>query len=319
MKRCGAGLSPARLGRRSLSQLCQGMVSAFCMACPENADTAMQDLREIGPTYYFAPPRMLEKLLTQVMIRMEDAGASSASCSTTSWRGASLRRAHPRRSTGAVDRPPALSAGQYAGLRPAQEHARLEQGARRLYRRRSDRAGMFNFYRSLGLNLKQLYGQTEASVFVTSIRTARCIPIPSARRVRSRDSHRRGWRGAVQVARRVHRIISRTRQRPPRPRRRTAGCIPAMPASSTRRGHLRIIDRAKDVGKLNDGTLFAPKYIENKLKFFPHINEAVAFGDGRDFVAVVRQHRHDRGRRLGRAAQHRLCRAIRSSRRTRGL
>jgi long-chain acyl-CoA synthetase len=52
------------------------------------------------------------------------------------------------------------------------------------------------------------------------------------------------------------------------------------------RGHLRIIDRAKDVGKLNDGTLFAPKFIENKLKFFPHINEAVAFGHGRDFVAV---------------------------------
>ena len=52
------------------------------------------------------------------------------------------------------------------------------------------------------------------------------------------------------------------------------------------RGHLRIIDRAKDVGKLNDGTLFAPKFIENKLKFFPYISEAVAFGDGRDFVAA---------------------------------
>ena len=78
------------------------------------------------------------------------------------------------------------------------------------------------------------------------------------------------------------------------------------------RGHLQIIDRAKDVGKLNDGTLFAPKFIENKLKFFPHIKEAVAFGDGRDFVARVRQHRHRRGRRLGRAAQPRLCRATRT-------
>ena len=52
-------------------------------------------------------------------------------------------------------------------------------------------------------------------------------------------------------------------------------------------GHLKIIDRAKDVGKLNDGTLFPPKYIENKLKFFPNIREAVAYGDGRDFVAVM--------------------------------
>jgi len=52
-------------------------------------------------------------------------------------------------------------------------------------------------------------------------------------------------------------------------------------------GHLKIIDRAKDVGRLNDGTLFPPKYIENKLKFYPNIREAVAFGDKRDFVCVM--------------------------------
>ena len=54
-----------------------------------------------------------------------------------------------------------------------------------------------------------------------------------------------------------------------------------------RSGHLKIIDRAKDVGKLNDGTLFAPKYLENKLKFYPNIKEAVAFGHSRDFVTVM--------------------------------
>src|SRR5262249_29714854 len=52
-------------------------------------------------------------------------------------------------------------------------------------------------------------------------------------------------------------------------------------------GHLKIVDRAKDVGRLNDGTLFAPKYIENKLKFYPNIREAVAYGDKRDFVCVM--------------------------------
>jgi long-chain acyl-CoA synthetase len=52
-------------------------------------------------------------------------------------------------------------------------------------------------------------------------------------------------------------------------------------------GHLKIIDRAKDVGKLKDGTLFPPKYVENKLKFYPNIREAVAYGDARDFVAVM--------------------------------
>ena len=55
----------------------------------------------------------------------------------------------------------------------------------------------------------------------------------------------------------------------------------------TKTGHLKIIDRAKDVGRLKDGTLFAPKYIENKLKFYPNIKEAVAYGDKRDFVAVM--------------------------------
>ncbi len=52
-------------------------------------------------------------------------------------------------------------------------------------------------------------------------------------------------------------------------------------------GHLHIIDRAKDVGRLNDGTLVAPKYIENKLKFYPNIREAVVFGDQRDFVCAM--------------------------------
>src|SRR5689334_24168683 len=52
----------------------QGMVSGFCMACPENGETVTQDLREIGPTFYFAPPRVFEQMLTRVMIRMEDAG-----------------------------------------------------------------------------------------------------------------------------------------------------------------------------------------------------------------------------------------------------
>jgi long-chain acyl-CoA synthetase len=74
---------------------------------------------------------------------------------------------------------------------------------------------------------------------------------------------------------------NKNKQATPRPRPTTAGCIPATPASSTMKAICKIIDRAKDVGKLKGGgSLFAPKYIENKLKFFPNIKEAVAFGDG---------------------------------------
>ena len=83
-------------------------------------------------------------------------------------------------------------------------------------------------------------------------------------------------------------------------------------------GQLRIIDRAKDVGKLADGAMFAPNYIENKLKFFPHIKEAVAFGNGRDTRVRVRQHRRRLGRQLGRAARARVLGLHRSRRQARG-
>ena len=145
---------------------------------------------------------------------------------------------------------------------------------------------IFKFYRSLGINLKQLYGQTEASVFVTIQPDGEVCadtvgaPVPGVE-MRIAEAAR-----CCTAAPACSRSITRTRRRPPRPRRPTAGCIPAMPAIFDERGHLTIIDRAKDVGRLTDGTLFAPKFIENKLKFFPYINEAVAFGHGRDFVAA---------------------------------
>ena len=86
-----------------------------------------------------------------------------------------------------------------------------------------------------------------------------------------------------------------------------------MPASSTQTGHLKIIDRAKDVGQLKDGTLFPPKYIENKLKFYPNIKEAVAFGDGRDFVTVMHQHRSRRRSATGPSATTSSTAPIRNS------
>ena len=146
---------------------------------------------------------------------------------------------------------------------------------------------IFRFYRSLGINLKQLYGQTEASVYITAQPDGEIYadtvgkPTPTSRSRSPRTARCCSGRPACSSA------TTRTRKRPPRPRRRTAGCAPAMPASSTQDRAPEIIDRAKDVGRLNDGTLFAPKYIENKLKFYPNIKEAVAIGDGRDYVSVM--------------------------------
>jgi long-chain acyl-CoA synthetase len=143
---------------------------------------------------------------------------------------------------------------------------------------------LFSFYRSIGINLKQLYGSTETAVFVClqpdHEARADTVGVPMRRRG---DQGGRQRRDPGQVARPAQGVL----QEPGRHRRGAdadgwyhtsdAGFIDA-------HGHLKIIDRVKDVGRIkggaNDGAMFAPKYVENKLKFFPHIKEVVAYGDG---------------------------------------
>ena len=157
------------------------------------------------------------------------------------------------------------------------------------------------------MNLKQLYGQTEASVYVTvqpdgEICADTVGPAGTEVDIRIADNGEVLYRspgvfiGYYKDAAKTAESQDRRRLRAHRRRR----------LLRSENGHLKIIDRAKDVGRLNDGTLFAPKYIENKLKFYPNIKEAVAFGDGRDYVCVLHQYRSRRGRQLGRAQQRRL-------------
>ncbi len=150
---------------------------------------------------------------------------------------------------------------------------------------------LFRFYRSIGVNLKQFYGQTETCAYSSACSTtarSSCRPwaVPHRGIELKSPTTARCWCAACRCSR------STTSDPTPRPRcsTPTATSTPAMPACSMREGHLRIIDRAKDVGRLkggaNDGAMFAPNYIENKLKFFPQIKEAVCFGDGRDEVCA---------------------------------
>jgi long-chain acyl-CoA synthetase len=147
---------------------------------------------------------------------------------------------------------------------------------------------IFRFYRALGINLKQLYGQTEASVYITAQPDGE-IYAESVGKPNIDVDIRIAENGEVQfkspgVFVGYYKDPDRTRETKTDDgwvRTGDAGLI------DDRTGHLKIIDRAKDVGRLNDGTLFAPKYLENKLKFYPNIREAVAFGDKRDFVTVM--------------------------------
>ena len=265
----------------------QGYVVGLVVNCPESAATVMTDLREIGPTYYFAPPRVLENLITQVTIRMEDAGLLKRKL--FQFFMALARRVGPALLDGSkvslADRL-LYRLGQVLVYGPLKNT--LGMSRIRVAYTAGEAVGpeIFNFYRALGVNMKQLYGQTEASVFVTIHPNGEVYSDTVGKPVgkvelKIADSGEVLYRSPG-VFKEYYKNPEATNDA------KTAdGWVHTGDAGYLDdRGHLHIIDRAKDVGKLADGTLFAPKFIENKLKFFPHINEAVAFGHGRDFVAV---------------------------------
>jgi long-chain acyl-CoA synthetase len=267
----------------------QGLVAGFCLACPENPETAMLDLKEIGPTFYFAPPRVFEQLLTRVMIRIEDAGFIKR-------RLFHFFIAVARRHGEAIlNRQPTPLAGRllyalggilvYAPLKNVLGFSRV-----RVAYTAGEAIGpdLFAFYRSLGMNLKQLYGQTEAFLYVTAHPDGQIFCDTVGPAMPNVDI-RIGENGEVQFKSpgmfvRYFKDDGKTADVLTQD-----GYVKTGDAGffDDKTGHLKIIDRAKDVGRLNDGTLFAPKYIENRLKFFPNIREVVAFGHQRDCVCVM--------------------------------
>lgn len=265
----------------------QGYVIGLVVNCPESASTVMTDLREIGPTYYFAPPRVLENLITQVTIRMEDAGLLKRRM--FHYFMGLARRVGPAlldgRPVSPVDRL-LYALGNLLVYGPLKNT--LGMSRVRVAYTAGEAVGpeIFNFFRALGVNMKQLYGQTEASVFVTIHPNGEVFPDTVGKPVSSVELR---IAESGEVLYRSPGVFKEYFKNPEATNdtKTPDGWVHTGDAGYLdERGHLRIIDRAKDVGKLNDGTLFAPKFLENKLKFFPHINEAVAFGHGRDFVAV---------------------------------
>ncbi len=256
----------------------------FCVNCPESVDTMHTDLREIGPTYYFAPPRVFETQLTNVMIRMEDAGRFKKWLFDRYM--AHARKVGPDildgKPVGAFDRL-RYALGNLLVYGPLKDT--LGFGRVRVGYTAGEAIGpeIFDFYRSLGINLKQLYGQTEASVFITlqpdgGVRSDTVGVAAPGVEIKIADSGEVFYRspGTFEYYYKNEESTKSTKD--------DEGWVATGDAGffDDDSGQLRIIDRAKDVGKMADGQMFAPKYVENKLKFFPNILEAVVFGNQRE-------------------------------------
>jgi long-chain acyl-CoA synthetase len=270
-----------------LFSVAQWLVGGFTLNCPESAATVMNDMREVGPSYYFGPPRTFEGLLTAVSIRMEDAAAPKrwlyAKFMGLAQRvGADILNGQP---VGAWDRFK-YAVGDvmiYGPLRNVLGMSRI---------RVAYTAGaaigpdLFRFYRSIGVNLKQFYGQTETCAYV-------CLQQDGKVKLQTVGTAAPGIELKIahdgEVLVRGVSVLKEYYKRPDA----TAEVLDAEGYFHTgdagvldAEGHLRIIDRAKDVGRLAGGAMFAPNYIENKLKFFPQIKEAVCFGHARNEVCA---------------------------------
>jgi long-chain acyl-CoA synthetase len=285
-----AYLPPAWVGQNIFSYA-QWLACGYVVNCPESAATVAIDLKEIGPTYYFAPPRIFEGLLTSVMIRMEDAGAVKRWMFGQAMNVA--RRVGPARMDGKpvalLDRLKYLLGNLfvYGPLRNTLGLSRV-----RVVYTAGEAIGpdLFTFYRSIGVNMKQLYGSTETAVFV-------CLQPDHEARADTVGVPIEGVEiklaASGEILVRSPGLLKEYYKNPAA----TAEVLTADGWYHTGdagfidgSGHLKIIDRAKDVGRLmggaNDGAMFAPKYVENKLKFFPFIKEAVAFGDRREIACA---------------------------------
>ena len=267
----------------------QSYVAGYCVNCPETGETVVEDRREIGTTYAFAPPRVYENLLTTTMVRMEDAGALKRHM--FHYFIGVARRWGEKILNG--ERVP-LYARLLYGLGDLLVYAPLKNrfGLSRI--RVSYTAGeaigpeIFSFFRALGINLKQLYGQTEASVYIAAQPDGESFPDTVGKA--NQDVEIRIAENGEVLFRSPGVFVGYYKDPEKTAETKTPdGWVHTGDAGfiDPKTGHLKIIDRAKDVGRLTDGTLFAPKYIENKLKFFPNIREAVAFGDKRDFVTAM--------------------------------
>jgi long-chain acyl-CoA synthetase len=282
-----AYLPMAWVGDTVLS-LATTLVTGASANCPENPETVQRDLRELGPTAILGPPRIWENMLTSVQVRAADATWLKRS-TFNYFRAVAARRELLASSGKAVPLMTRLlyGLGEFLIYGPVRDQLGLNNARWCMTGGAPLGADTFRFFRAFGVNLKQVYGATEASALVAFHRdgevdpntVGRTIPGVEVRIDENGEVLLKGpglFSGYFKQAEATRDAFTADGWL----RTGDAGFIDPQ-------GHIAIIDRAKDVGKLKDGTPFAPQFIENKLKFSPYIREAVAFGNSRDFVTAL--------------------------------
>ena len=268
--------------------LVMGLAVGFAINCPESPETVQRDLRELGPTLILAPPRIWENMLTAVQVKGADAPPLKRWVFERSRRAAAraeiLRSEGKRIPLGLRVR---VALGEFFVYGPLRDQLGLRRARWALTGGAPLGPDTFRFFRSIGVNLKQIYGSTETTGLVSVQPTREANPTTAGRPCPGIEVKiaERGevlvksagvFRGYLKNDEATREVID------------AEGWFHTGDAGFIDpRGHLVIIDRAKDVGSLADGTPFAPQFVENKLKFSPFIREAVAFGDQRPFVTAM--------------------------------
>jgi len=262
------------------------LAAGFAPNCPEDTSTVVHDTREIGPTFIFCPPRIWENWLTQVMIKIEDAAWIKRKMfhyfMSVAEKVEKIRIANDPVPMGLKI---LYQIGRVLVYGPLTDNLGMKKVRVAYTAGEAIGPEIFEFFRSLGINLKQLYGMTESSALISIQKDGDIdsetvgTPVPGVDIKISEN-------GEVTYMSPGN-FIGYYKNPEATAETLVDGYVLSGDAGYiTRKGHLKIIDRAKDVSTLTDGTIFAPKYIENKLKFSPFIKEAVAHGQDKDCVTA---------------------------------
>ena len=282
-----AYLPPGWIGQNLFSYV-QPMVMGSCVCCPESPETMLVDMREIGPTCFLATPRVLETLMTQVGMRIDDAGVINRFLYKRGMDA--MQRTNERAAAGlpssSSDRLTVMACNFliYGPLRDVLGMSRLRvaYGAGDVIN-----PDLLMYFRAIGINLKQLYGSTETGFIVALPRNGQVKPDTVGSAVDGVELKISPEREILVRSPGLFKEYHRNPEATARARNDDGWFRTGDAGYVGQDGHLRVIDRMSHVGALAGGSAFAPRFLESKLKYSSYIKEAVVFGDGRAMACAL--------------------------------